>query len=74
MSGLPAISYIALSPINTMTDKYLQIASQHSSGKGSVDLDMGRALEEKFDFESRPTHGFVDTISGAESEDDDVNF
>ena len=53
-----------------MTDKYLQTASQHSNGKASVELDLKQALEEKFDFESRTTPGFADSIDGSDEEFD----
>ena len=53
-----------------MTDKYLQIASQHSNGKASIGLDLSQALEEKFDFKSRTTPEFTDSIDGSNEEFD----
>ena len=53
-----------------MIDKCLQIASQHSNGKASVELDMTHALEEKFDFKTRTAPGFVNSVDGSDDEFD----
>lgn len=53
-----------------MIDKCLQIASQHSNGKASVELDMTHALEENFDFKTRTAPGFVDSVDGSDNEFD----
>lgn len=42
---------------NVVADKDLGVASQHSSGKLPIMLEISRAFEEKFDFEPRQFFG-----------------
>lgn len=62
------MAWLALA--NTVVDKELGVASQHSHGRLPISLEAGRAFAEKFEVDSRPFYGVEASCAETDSEPD----